>query len=252
MHPVYCEAPPINLPNYTLYAKDGSGYTLQAQTANNIRSCVIWGKSGNELTQQTIPPPQQAPTPFIVGNTVTDPDGVSIHESVGLNQQDPLSYSYSGINTYTDTLGATVITTNLESVSGQFSGVPMYGAPTVATIACPELCNGMGAASALAPEGGEAAASAAKATPFAMGLEGDLDAFAKARSATTYKDFLDQANWRSQVFNKLSDPNTPVHFNLNGVDIWGGVIRAASGSPYAGARIGSFFKSGKTHTFGIH
>ena len=36
-------------------------------------------------------------------------------------------------------------------------------------------------------------------------------------------------NWRAGVLDKLADPNTPVHFNLDGVDVWKGVQRASSG-----------------------
>lgn len=66
--------------------------------------------------------------------------------------------------------------------------------------------------------------------PFAMGLDAELDSFAQARGATTWKQFPDAGNWKSGVLDKLADPNTPVHFNLNGVDVWSGVQRAASGA----------------------
>jgi hypothetical protein len=65
--------------------------------------------------------------------------------------------------------------------------------------------------------------------PFAMGLDAELDSFAQARGASTWKQFPDAGNWKSGVLDKLADPNTPVHFNLNGVDVWSGVQRAASG-----------------------
>ena len=68
------------------------------------------------------------------------------------------------------------------------------------------------------------------ATPFAMGLKGELGAFAEARGATTWKQFPNPETWKSGVLDKLADPNTPVHFNLNGVGVWGGVQRAASGA----------------------
>jgi hypothetical protein len=63
---------------------------------------------------------------------------------------------------------------------------------------------------------------AAGAEPFAMGLEGGLDAFAEARGATSWKNFADQMNWKSGVIDELAYPNTMVHFNLDGVDVWGG------------------------------
>lgn len=56
-----------------------------------------------------------------------------------------------------------------------------------------------------------------------------LDAFAEARGASTWKNFADPMNWKSGVIEKLADPNTMVHFNLEGVDVWGGVSRAAAG-----------------------
>ena len=31
------------------------------------------------------------------------------------------------------------------------------------------------------------------------------------------------------MLDKLADPNTQVHFNLDGVDVWGGISRAAAG-----------------------
>jgi len=47
--------------------------------------------------------------------------------------------------------------------------------------------------------------------------------------SSTWKQFANPENWKSGVLDKLADPNTPVHFNLNGVDVWSGVQRAASG-----------------------
>ena len=74
------------------------------------------------------------------------------------------------------------------------------------------------------------AAEATSAKPFAMGLtRAGLDAFAIARGATTWKQLPDQANWRSGVLQKLADPQTQVHFNLDGVNVWPGLSRAASG-----------------------
>jgi len=56
-----------------------------------------------------------------------------------------------------------------------------------------------------------------------------LEAFANARGATTWKQLPDVANWRGGVLQKLADPNTMVHVNLDGVDVWQGVSRAAAG-----------------------
>ena len=62
--------------------------------------------------------------------------------------------------------------------------------------------------------------------PLALGLQdAGLDAFAQARGATTATG----ENWQATVLQKLADPNTTVHFNLDQVDVWPGVTRAASG-----------------------
>ena len=46
---------------------------------------------------------------------------------------------------------------------------------------------------------------------------------------TTWKQFDDVENWKSQVLDRITDPEQKVLFNLDGVDIWSGVSRAASG-----------------------
>jgi hypothetical protein len=62
--------------------------------------------------------------------------------------------------------------------------------------------------------------------PLALGLkDAGLEAFAQARGAT----IATGEGWQSTVLNALADPNTGVHFNLDGVDVWQGVQRAASG-----------------------
>jgi hypothetical protein len=66
--------------------------------------------------------------------------------------------------------------------------------------------------------------------PFALGLTDEgLEQFAAERGATTWKDLRDPTNWRTGVIEKLADPETPIHFNLNGVNPWLGVSRAAAG-----------------------
>jgi RHS repeat-associated protein len=111
----------------------------------------------------------------------------------------------------------------------------IYGTPLVTTMACAEFCSGMSLGSAGASALSEAESGAASSvggaaeTPFAMGLDSELDSFAQARGATTWKQFPNPENWKSGVLDKLADPHTPVHFNLNGVDVWGGVQRAATG-----------------------
>jgi len=65
--------------------------------------------------------------------------------------------------------------------------------------------------------------------PFAMGIDAHLDAFAHQHGATTWKQFDNAANWKPQVLDRLADPNQRVLFNLDDVDIWGGIHRSASG-----------------------
>jgi hypothetical protein len=64
------------------------------------------------------------------------------------------------------------------------------------------------------------------AEPLALGLkDAGLEAFAKSRGAT----LATGDNWQATGLQKLKDPKTPVHFNLDGVEVWKGVTRAASG-----------------------
>lgn len=65
--------------------------------------------------------------------------------------------------------------------------------------------------------------------PFALGIEDHLDSFADQHGATTWKQLEDPENWKSGVLEKLSDPNQRVLFNLDDVDVWGGLTREASG-----------------------
>ena len=65
--------------------------------------------------------------------------------------------------------------------------------------------------------------------PFAMGIDAHLDHFASVHGASTWKRFDDVDNWKGQVLDKLNDADTPVLFNLDGVDVWGGVSRAGIG-----------------------
>ncbi len=65
--------------------------------------------------------------------------------------------------------------------------------------------------------------------PFALGIDNYLDSFAKKNNAITWKQFDDVENWKPQVLDKILDPNQKILFNLDGVDVWKGVNRAASG-----------------------
>lgn len=73
--------------------------------------------------------------------------------------------------------------------------------------------------------------SPAAGQPFAMGLtDQGLAEFAEARGATTWEDFPPDMNWRQGVMEKLTDPNTQVHFNLDGIpNPMSNVQRNASG-----------------------
>jgi hypothetical protein len=87
-----------------------------------------------------------------------------------------------------------------------------------------ELLNGASKGSGRGPVGPK---------PFAIGLtDQGLEEFARARGATTWKDLPDPLNWKTGVLDKLADPKTTVHFNLEGVNVWQGVQRAASGSRF--------------------
>jgi hypothetical protein len=91
----------------------------------------------------------------------------------------------------------------------------VYGAPATISLACAEFCNGVQAFPAASPVAAEGAGN----PNFALGLDRELDAFAKARNATTWKNFPNVEDWKSQVLDRLADPNTRVHFNLNGVQV---------------------------------
>ena len=116
-----------------------------------------------------------------------------------------------------------------------FAGPVLRGMGFAAEAAGPALRSASAAAEVVAGATTEAAGAtaeglAAGTKPFAMGLDSaGLDAFAEARGATTYKNFADPMKWKAGVMNKLSDPNVIVHFNLDGVDVWRGVSRAAGG-----------------------
>jgi hypothetical protein len=61
-----------------------------------------------------------------------------------------------------------------------------------------------------------------------------LDQFARAHSAETWKDLTDTANWQQGVWDKLSDPDVTIHFNLEGTsDPMASVSRVAAGQPYS-------------------
>jgi RHS repeat-associated protein len=69
--------------------------------------------------------------------------------------------------------------------------------------------------------------------PFVMGIKDHLDDFAQQHGGSTWKSLpesqLPGDAWKSGVTRMLSDPDQRVLFNLDGVDVWQGVTRAASG-----------------------
>jgi hypothetical protein len=80
---------------------------------------------------------------------------------------------------------------------------------------------------------GAAEIAAGGSKPFVMGIKDNLDDFAQVHGGTTWKSLpesqLPGDAWKSGVTRMLSDPNQRVLFNLDGVDVWGGVTRAAAG-----------------------
>jgi len=65
--------------------------------------------------------------------------------------------------------------------------------------------------------------------PLALGISEYLDDFAIARQAITWKELPNPENWKVAVLDALIDPNCQICFNLDGVDVWRGIQRAASG-----------------------
>ncbi len=125
-------------------------------------------------------------------------------------------------------IGATSVVYNLSQGNYAWAALDAVGVvfDTLATIA-PGVPGG--AATVIqARRAGEVAVDVAK-KPFALGIDDHLDDFAKKYSATTWKQFDDVENWQPQVMDKILDPNQKVLFNLDGVDVWGGVSRSASG-----------------------
>jgi len=88
-----------------------------------------------------------------------------------------------------------------------------------------------------------------KPKAFAMGLDRYLDAFAAERGATTWKDFDDPVNWKYGVTDKLSDPKTTIHFNLDDVDV--GVAFHVLPQDVAAQLIGNSYRFDKTLNGGV-
>jgi hypothetical protein len=65
----------------------------------------------------------------------------------------------------------------------------------------------------------------------ALGIEDYLDDFAARHNAQTWKQWAaqDPLNWKKYFLEYVSDLNNKIKFNLDGVDVWGGVNRSAAG-----------------------
>ena len=66
----------------------------------------------------------------------------------------------------------------------------------------------------------------------ALGIERHLDRFASVHGARTWKQIArhDPDNWKHFFLQIMNDPDSEVYFNLEDVDVWRGITRAASGS----------------------
>jgi hypothetical protein len=65
----------------------------------------------------------------------------------------------------------------------------------------------------------------------ALGIQDDLDAFARDNSAETWTRFAisDPMQWMIFFLDLMNDSDVEVLFNLKGVNVWEGVTRAAAG-----------------------
>ncbi len=91
--------------------------------------------------------------------------------------------------------------------------------PPVGDSPVPKQVNGAASSRSTGPQ----------AKPFAMGIQDHLGAFAKTHGAETWKDLPTHVDWKQGVLGKLRDPDQRVLFNLDDVDVWGGVARASAG-----------------------
>jgi hypothetical protein len=65
----------------------------------------------------------------------------------------------------------------------------------------------------------------------ALGFDRYLDNFARGLSAQSWREFAcdEPGNWRTRFFEVMGDEGNAIFFNLDGVDVWKGITRAASG-----------------------
>jgi len=61
----------------------------------------------------------------------------------------------------------------------------------------------------------------------ALGFSHLLDEFAAQHDALTYKDWKD-VEWRDAVVRAAADPSTEIYWNLSGIDVRAGLLRAVS------------------------
>lgn len=117
---------------------------------------------------------------------------------------------------------------------GNFSlQVQLGAALTVRSFRNNAIILGAGMLFGPAPEeaafGAAAAGGGGGGARIALGLGDRLEEFAASKGATTWKDFADPLNWKAEMTQQLSDPAVTKLFNLDGVDVWKGVSRAAAG-----------------------
>jgi RHS repeat-associated protein len=84
------------------------------------------------------------------------------------------------------------------------------------------------AAGAAAGTGAGAAASAG-GTKIALGISEHLDEFAERYGAATWEQW-GATNFKEQFMETVSNTSNKILFNLQGVDVWGGIQRAARGA----------------------
>ncbi len=67
---------------------------------------------------------------------------------------------------------------------------------------------------------------------FSLGVEDHLDDFTRRNGAESWKQWAkdDPMNWQSKFYDVMNDADAEVLFNLDSVDVWGGITRASRGA----------------------
>ena len=68
----------------------------------------------------------------------------------------------------------------------------------------------------------------------ALGIDRHLDAFASKVGAESWKSFAmgNPDKWKESLIDLMNDPTTTAHFNLEDVEVWKGLARAAAGRDF--------------------